>query len=356
MGHGGGGAQPAGQARLALIDGNKAPKLACRTRTIIKGDAKCLSIAAASIVAKVFRDELMVELSRDFPGYGFERHKGYGTPEHQDAITRLGVTQHHRRSFKPVQLALGLPWTNRNGSRFVVRPLAVSAAALPVAASTNRTPWIRAFRHPRFRPPGPRPQEGRPLDAAEDLRLDDALRGPQERANGPRRRVLCRELLLPNPARRYADPDDPGEPGEGLALRHHRDGRLCHRRPRRYAIGYYVFEYIGQPILDIYHYSEKFDQARHMFADNAFWILVVKGLTPIPYKILTIAAGVSHVSLGTFIVASIIARAMRFYIVAALLYWFGPPIRDFIEKRLTLVTTLFVVLLIGGFIAVRYVV
>lgn len=123
-----------------------------------------------------------------------------------------------------------------------------------------------------------------------------------------------------------------------------------------YAIGYYVFEYIGQPILNIYHYSEKFDQARHLFAENAFWILVVKGLTPIPYKILTIAAGVSHVSLATFIVASIIARALRFYLVAALLYWFGPPIRDFIEKRLTLVTTVFVVLLIGGVVAVRYIV
>lgn len=95
--------------RLALVDGNKAPKLPCRARTIVKGDAKCLSIAAASIVAKVFRDALMTELARDFPGYGFERHKGYGTPEHQDAITRLGVTRHHRRSFKPVQLALGLP-------------------------------------------------------------------------------------------------------------------------------------------------------------------------------------------------------------------------------------------------------
>ncbi len=95
--------------RLALIDGNKAPRLPCKTRTIIKGDAKCLSIAAASIVAKVFRDELMTELARSFPGYGFERHKGYGTPEHQEAIGKLGVTIHHRRSFRPVQLALGLP-------------------------------------------------------------------------------------------------------------------------------------------------------------------------------------------------------------------------------------------------------
>lgn len=94
--------------RLALVDGNRAPRLKCETRTIVKGDAKCLSIAAASIVAKVTRDRMMVELAECCPGYGFERHKGYGTPEHQDAIRRLGVTAHHRRSFKPVQLALGL--------------------------------------------------------------------------------------------------------------------------------------------------------------------------------------------------------------------------------------------------------
>jgi ribonuclease HII len=99
--------QTPGQApRLALIDGNKAPILTCKTRTVVKGDAKCLSIAAASIIAKVARDRLMVELAADFPGYGFERHKGYGTPEHQAAIDNLGVTPHHRRSFKPIQLAL----------------------------------------------------------------------------------------------------------------------------------------------------------------------------------------------------------------------------------------------------------
>ena len=94
--------------RLALIDGNKAPRLTCQTRTIVKGDALCLSIAAASIIAKVTRDRLMIECANTFPGYGFERHKGYGTPEHQAAIQRLGVTDLHRRSFKPVQLALGL--------------------------------------------------------------------------------------------------------------------------------------------------------------------------------------------------------------------------------------------------------
>jgi ribonuclease HII len=94
--------------KLVLIDGNKAPRLDCATRTIVQGDARCLSIAAASIVAKVVRDAMMAELARDYPHYGFDRHKGYGTREHHAAIAKHGVTPHHRRSFRPVQLALGL--------------------------------------------------------------------------------------------------------------------------------------------------------------------------------------------------------------------------------------------------------
>lgn len=101
-------AQLKSKPRLVLVDGNRAPRLPSETRTIVKGDAKCLSIAAASIVAKVTRDRIMIALARDYPGYGFERHKGYGTPEHQAAIDALGVCVVHRRSFKPVQLALGL--------------------------------------------------------------------------------------------------------------------------------------------------------------------------------------------------------------------------------------------------------
>lgn len=91
---------------LAIVDGNRAPRLPVPVRTLVKGDALCLSVAAASIIAKVTRDRLMEGEARRFPGYGFERHKGYGTPEHQAAIDRLGVTPIHRRSFKPVQLAL----------------------------------------------------------------------------------------------------------------------------------------------------------------------------------------------------------------------------------------------------------
>jgi ribonuclease HII len=94
--------------KLVLVDGDKTPRVPMSVRAIVKGDSKCLSIAAASIIAKVTRDRLMMDFARNYPGYGFERHKGYGTPEHQAAIAKLGVTALHRRSFRPVQLALGL--------------------------------------------------------------------------------------------------------------------------------------------------------------------------------------------------------------------------------------------------------
>jgi len=94
--------------KMVAVDGNRAPNLNCDCRTVVKGDARCLSIAAASIIAKVTRDRLMITLASTHPGYGFERHKGYSPPEHHDAIRRLGVTIDHRRSFRTVQLALGL--------------------------------------------------------------------------------------------------------------------------------------------------------------------------------------------------------------------------------------------------------
>jgi ribonuclease HII len=96
------------EPRLALVDGNRLPPIKCAGRAIVGGDARCFSVAAASIVAKVTRDRKMVELSKSYPGYGFERHKGYGTPQHREALKRLGPCPIHRRSFRPVQLALGL--------------------------------------------------------------------------------------------------------------------------------------------------------------------------------------------------------------------------------------------------------
>jgi ribonuclease HII len=87
---------------FALVDGNRAPELPCPVQTVVRGDGRCFSIAAASIVAKVTRDRLMTTLAADNPGYGWERNAGYGTAEHRGALERLGVTPHHRRSFAPV--------------------------------------------------------------------------------------------------------------------------------------------------------------------------------------------------------------------------------------------------------------
>jgi len=122
-----------------------------------------------------------------------------------------------------------------------------------------------------------------------------------------------------------------------------------------YLIGYFFFEQVGQPILELYGKAESFQTFVDWFNEWGVWILIIKGMTPFPYKVLTITAGVTHMPIVEFMVASIIARAMRFYLVAALLYFFGEPIREFIEKRLSLVTTVFVVLLVLGFVAIRYV-
>jgi ribonuclease HII len=86
-----------------LVDGNACPRWQRPSKAIVDGDAKCRSIAAASIIAKVTRDRLMADLSRDFPGYGWETNRGYGTPAHYRGLQALGVTPHHRRSFAPVR-------------------------------------------------------------------------------------------------------------------------------------------------------------------------------------------------------------------------------------------------------------
>ena len=89
----------------ALVDGVIAPPLACAVKTVVKGDTLSFSIAAASVVAKVMRDRIMRGLAPRYPGYGWETNVGYATQEHGEAIRRLGITPHHRRSFAPVRLA-----------------------------------------------------------------------------------------------------------------------------------------------------------------------------------------------------------------------------------------------------------
>ncbi|GGD18054.1 ribonuclease HII [Pyruvatibacter mobilis] len=90
----------------ALVDGRDAPDIGCACEAVIKGDGRSLSIAAASIIAKTVRDRMMVELDTTLPGYGFARHKGYGTRAHREALAQLGVTPHHRRSYAPIRAIL----------------------------------------------------------------------------------------------------------------------------------------------------------------------------------------------------------------------------------------------------------
>ena len=91
----------------ALVDGNRAPDFPCRVETVVRGDSRSLSIAAASIVAKVTRDEIMARLSARYPQFAWERNAGYGTAEHRRALERHGPTPHHRRSFAPIRALLG---------------------------------------------------------------------------------------------------------------------------------------------------------------------------------------------------------------------------------------------------------
>ncbi len=123
-----------------------------------------------------------------------------------------------------------------------------------------------------------------------------------------------------------------------------------------YAIGYYFFTTVGLKLIDVYGLQAGFEQFRTAYAQYGLWIILIKGLTPIPYKLVTIASGVAAFNFWVFVLASIATRGARFFLVAALLKHFGPPIRDFIERRLTLVTTAFVVCLVGGFVVIRYVV
>lgn len=122
-----------------------------------------------------------------------------------------------------------------------------------------------------------------------------------------------------------------------------------------YAIGAFAFEALGQPILAAMGKTQAMAEFSDRFNDLGFWaVLTVKG-DAIPYKVITIMSGWTAMPLGTFIATSILARGLRFFIVAALLWKFGAPVRVFIERRLGLMFTLFIVLLVGAFALVRYI-
>lgn len=121
-----------------------------------------------------------------------------------------------------------------------------------------------------------------------------------------------------------------------------------------YFIGAFLYEAVGQPILAFYGKEDAFDQVAGWYNTWGGWGVLFAAVTPFPYKVLTIFSGATGLNLVTFVVVSIIGRGLRFFLVSWLLYKFGPPIRVFIEKNLGLLFTLFMVLLVGGFVAIRY--
>ncbi len=121
-----------------------------------------------------------------------------------------------------------------------------------------------------------------------------------------------------------------------------------------YWIGYGAFESIGRPVLEFYGKDAYFDEFAAKYNEWGAWAVLIAGVTPFPYKVITILSGATSLSLPVFMVASVAARALRFFVVAALLWKFGAPIRDFIERRLGLVFAILVILLLGGFYAVKY--
>ena len=121
-----------------------------------------------------------------------------------------------------------------------------------------------------------------------------------------------------------------------------------------YFIGALFLEIIGAPIIAFYGLEEKMQTLSSHFQEHGVWIVLLAGFTPIPYKVFTIASGVAGLSLPAFVLASLVGRGARFFLVAGLLYFFGPTIRDFIERYLGLVTLVGGILLVGGFFALKY--
>jgi len=121
-----------------------------------------------------------------------------------------------------------------------------------------------------------------------------------------------------------------------------------------YYIGSELFDVAGRPLLEFYGKMDQFAAFKERFNSHGHWAVLFAGVTPFPYKVITITSGATGLPFAQFMIWSLVARAFRFFVVAALLWKFGAPIKDFIEKRLGLVFTVFIVLLIGTFYLVKY--
>ena len=122
-----------------------------------------------------------------------------------------------------------------------------------------------------------------------------------------------------------------------------------------YFIGYALYDQVAVPLIRFYHYEAAAQNFIDRFNEWGLWVILIKGLTPIPYKIVTITSGLTHFNLALFVVASAVTRGLRFFVVAALLKRYGRPVQQWIEQRLTLVTSLVALSILGGFLVLRLV-
>ena len=120
-----------------------------------------------------------------------------------------------------------------------------------------------------------------------------------------------------------------------------------------YGIGYLGWETVGRPLVELYNGQETMEWIRLQYDTYGFWGVLVAALTPIPYKVFTIASGLFRFDLGTFTAASVLGRGLRFFTVAGLIYYFGPPVKNLIDRRFNLMVTIFAVLLVGGFLVIK---
>ena len=121
-----------------------------------------------------------------------------------------------------------------------------------------------------------------------------------------------------------------------------------------YYIGWQLMEAVGQPILALYNVQDKFAQVQQQFLAYGGWAVAIAGFTPIPYKVFTIASGAAQLSLSTFLLASVLSRSARFFLVSGLIYHFGPTIKAFIDKYFNILTIVFTVLVLLGFFVIGW--
>ena len=188
---------------------------------------------------------------------------------------------------------------------------------------------------------------------SENVRLDIALGGYTLRIAGPGGHFVPRILDFSDSSRCSADSDGFGASLPRMALCCGLHGASVVGGWAGYGIGHFLYDSVGAPVIAFYHLQTQFETFRNIFNTYGAWIVLIKGMTPVPYKLITITAGATGMNWVTFSIASVVSRGMRFVIEAELLRRFGPSIRPKIDRYLEAILVVLLVLLLGGFFLLK---